>query len=62
MLLLAQPADECDRMPSLIRFLVVVGVIVGAVYGVIFSLANFIKPTPREITVTVPPDRFYKNK
>jgi hypothetical protein len=47
-------------MPSLIRFLVLVAVIVGLVYGSIFALATFFDPEPREITVTVPPDKFQK--
>ncbi len=47
-------------MPSLFRFLTVVAILVGIVYGVIFSLANFVHPKPREITVTIPPDKFLK--
>jgi hypothetical protein len=47
-------------MPSLFRFLTVVAVIVGVVYGVIFALANFVNPKPREMTVTVQPDKFLK--
>jgi len=47
-------------MPSLFRFLTVVGIIVGVCYGVVFSLANFVNPKPREMTVTIPPDKFLK--
>lgn len=47
-------------MPSLLRFLVVAGVIGGIVYGIVYALANFVTPTPREMTVTVPPDKFLK--
>jgi xanthosine utilization system XapX-like protein len=47
-------------MPSLLRFLTVVAVIAGIVYGVVFALANFVNPKPREITVTIPADRFLK--
>ncbi len=47
-------------MPSLFRFLTVVAVIGGLIYGGIFALANFVNPKPREITVSVPPDRFLK--
>ena len=47
-------------MPSLYRFLMVVAVIAGIVYGIIFSLANFVHPKSREITVTIPPDKFLK--
>ena len=43
-------------MPSLLRFLLVVGVLVSIIYGAIYALASFIEPTPREITVTVPRD------
>jgi hypothetical protein len=47
-------------MPSLFRFLMAVAVIVGIVYGAIFALANFVTPKPREMTVTIPPDKFLK--
>jgi xanthosine utilization system XapX-like protein len=47
-------------MPSLFRFLIVLAVIAGVVYGVIFTLANFVNPKPREMTVTIPSDRFLK--
>ncbi|SHG28342.1 histidine kinase [Bradyrhizobium erythrophlei] len=47
-------------MPSLFRFLTVVAVIAGIVYGVIFALANFVTPKSREMIVTVPPDKFLK--
>ena len=49
-------------MPSLFRFLVVVGLIGGLAYGAVFSLANFVKYQPREIVVTIPPDKFLKNR
>jgi hypothetical protein len=47
-------------MPSLFRFLVVLGVLGGLTYGAIFALATFVNPKPREITVTIPPDKFLK--
>lgn len=47
-------------MPSLFRFLTVVAVIAGIVYGVIFALANFVTPKPREMIVNIPPDKFLK--
>jgi len=47
-------------MPSLIRLLVVVGVIVGISYAAMFALATLVDPWPREMVVTVPPDRFIK--
>ena len=47
-------------MPSLFRFLTIVAVIGGIVYGVVFALANFVNPSPREMTVTIQPDKFLK--
>jgi hypothetical protein len=47
-------------MPSLFRFLTVVAVIGGIVYGMIFVLANFVNPKPREMTINIPPDKFLK--
>ncbi|MDZ4366881.1 histidine kinase [Afipia massiliensis] len=47
-------------MPSLLRFLTVVAVIGGLIYGGIFALANFVNPKPREMTISVPPDKFLK--
>jgi hypothetical protein len=49
-------------MPSLIRLLVVVGVVCAIGYGAMFALAAFVDPKPRQITVTVPPDRFIKQR
>ena len=47
-------------VPSLFRFLSVVAIIVGIVYGAIFALANFVSPKSREMTVSIPPDKFLK--
>jgi len=47
-------------MPSLFRFLTVVAVIAGIIYGAIYALANFVTPKSREMTVTIPPDKFLK--
>jgi hypothetical protein len=47
-------------MPSLFRFLTVVAVIAGIGYGAIFALANFVSPRSREMTVTIPADKFLK--
>lgn len=47
-------------MPSLFRFLFIVGLIVGLAYVAVFALANFVKVQPREIVVTVPADHFIK--
>jgi hypothetical protein len=47
-------------MPSLFRFLTVVALIGGIGYGAIFALANFVNPKPREMTFTIPADKFLK--
>jgi hypothetical protein len=48
-------------MPSLFRFLVFLGLLSGLVYGAVFSLARFVEPKQRDITFTIPNDKFYKN-
>ena len=49
-------------MPSLFQFLITVGLLGVLGYGAVFSLANFVRYSPREIVVTVPPDRFVKQQ
>jgi hypothetical protein len=49
-------------MPSLFRFLLFLGILSGIAYGAVFSLARFVEPKPREITITIPNDKFYKNR
>jgi hypothetical protein len=36
------------------------GILGGLAYGAVFLLATFVDLKPREITVTVPPDKFLK--
>jgi len=48
-------------MPSLFRLLTVIAVLAVAVYGGLYALAHFVQPKPREITVSIPPDKFFKN-
>ena len=49
-------------MPSLFRFLFVVGIICAVGYSAVFALAHFVTPKPREISVTLPQDKFYKQR
>jgi hypothetical protein len=44
-------------MPSLIRFFAVVAVLAGLVFAGMWSLANLVKPQPREMPVTIPQER-----
>jgi hypothetical protein len=55
-----QRHHERLTMPSLFRLLFVVAAIVGLGYLVVFSLANFVDLKPREISVTIPADKFLK--
>ncbi|HSM39161.1 MAG TPA: histidine kinase [Afifellaceae bacterium] len=44
-------------MPSLFRFLVLIGVLAGIGYGAMLALAILVEPTPREMTVRIPSER-----
>jgi hypothetical protein len=58
----AKSAVEGFTMPSLFRFLTLIGVLGGLTYGAMFMLATWFDPKPREITVSIPPDRFAKQQ
>lgn len=47
-------------MPSLFRFLVTVGLLVGLVYIGMLALVTFVTPEPHEITQTLPASRLNK--
>jgi hypothetical protein len=47
-------------MPSLIRLLTVIAILCGVVYGGLYSLAHFVQPSPREMSVSISPSKFYK--
>jgi hypothetical protein len=44
-------------VPTLFRFLVVVAVLAGLGFAAVFSLATFVQPETREMTVTIPNNR-----
>ena len=48
------------KMPSLFRFLLVIGLLGGLVYAGVFWLTQYVEPQPREMTVTIPPDKLFK--
>ena len=48
-------------MPSLLRLLTVIAIVAAAIYGGLYALAHFVQPKPREISVTIPPDKFFKD-
>jgi phage shock protein PspC (stress-responsive transcriptional regulator) len=47
-------------MPTLIRLFVILAVLAGLGYAALYALANFIVPEPREMTQTIPAQRFSK--
>jgi hypothetical protein len=49
-------------MPSLIRLLVIVGVLIGLVYGGMVALVMVVQPKPREMSVRVPNERLDPNR
>ena len=49
-------------MPTLFRFLAVVGIIFAVVYGGMLALALLVQPQSREISVTIPQDRFSRQR
>jgi hypothetical protein len=57
----AADSREFATMPSLIRLLMVVGLLGGAAYGAMFALANFVQPKQREMTITIPQQRLKPN-
>jgi hypothetical protein len=56
--------DEREHlpMPSLLRLLAVIAALCALVYGSLYALAHYVKPKPREISVSIPPDKFFKNR
>jgi hypothetical protein len=52
--------ETVDTMPSLLRFLLILCMLAGAAYGAMYALAHWYDPKPREITVSIPPDKFTK--
>ncbi|MGB8898172.1 MAG: histidine kinase [Methylocella sp.] len=47
-------------MPSLIKFLLLAGILAGIVYGCMIALVTFVEPQPREMSQSIPPARLNK--
>jgi hypothetical protein len=47
-------------LPSLIRFLVIVAILAGLVYGGMIALVTFVEPQPREMTQSLPANKLNK--
>jgi hypothetical protein len=48
-------------MPTLIRLLVYLAVIVALGYGAMFALATFVEPRQKEIIIDIPPEKLGGN-
>ena len=47
-------------MPTVFRFLMIIGLIAGFGYAGLYALATLVEPKPRTVTVTVPASKFEK--
>ncbi len=47
-------------MPSLFRFIIIVGILVGLAYAGVLLLVGFVEPQPREMIQTIPASRLNK--
>jgi len=59
------PAFHATRerqMPSILRFLIVVGLLGGLVYAGISSLAGYVQPQPREMIVNIPYEKLIRHR
>jgi hypothetical protein len=52
----ATPGEEA-RVPTLLRFLVIIAILGGIAYAGMYALATLVQPEPREMTVTIPNSR-----
>lgn len=49
-------------MPTLFRFLLIVGILAGLVYAGMVALVTYVHPEQREIIQTISPSRLNKDK
>ncbi len=47
-------SPERDSVPSLVRFVIVVGVLAAIGYGAMLALVTFVEPQQREMSQTIP--------
>jgi hypothetical protein len=47
-------------VPSLIKFLLLAGILAGLIYGGMIALVTFVEPQPREMIQLIPPARLNK--
>jgi hypothetical protein len=49
-------------MPSLLRLLTIAAIIGALVYAGLYSLAHFVEPSTRQMSVFIPPDKLLKKE
>lgn len=49
-------------MPSLLRIMTVVAIIGAVVYAGLYSLAHFVEPSTRQMSVFIPPNKLLKKE
>jgi hypothetical protein len=49
--------SRVDRLPSLIRFILLIGILIGIGWGAMLALVTFVEPQQREMTQTIPASR-----
>jgi hypothetical protein len=42
-------------VPTLFRFFATIAILAGLGFAAMFALATFVQPTPRDMTVSIPP-------
>ena len=47
-------AQECERLPSLLRLILILAVLAGLVYGGMIALVTFVEVTPHTIEQAIP--------
>jgi hypothetical protein len=47
-------------VPTLIRFLLIVGILVGLAYAAMFALVTFVEPQSREMSQIIPASKLNK--
>jgi hypothetical protein len=55
-------SETRNAMPSLVRFLSVIAIVAAIIYAGVYALAHFVQPKSREITVSIPPEKFFKDR
>jgi hypothetical protein len=53
---------DSKTMPILLRLLTIIALLCAVIYGGLYALAHFVQPKSREMSVSIPPDKFFKER